>query len=122
MLAIHNQLRGIHYRTVTLPGLKLFAILSFPDRCDANFLLRVHTAGIGYPRAIPFGLKALSTSHRLYPSTSAVASLFSVSFSLFLSLPEVLVRNSRAGPRRRFLNDFCNLEFPTSQGNISIAR
>lgn len=68
--AIHNQLRGIHYRTVTLPGLKLFAILSFPDRCDANFLLRVHTAGIGYPRAIPFGLKALSTSHRLYPSTS----------------------------------------------------
>lgn len=89
-LAIHNQLRGIHYQTITPPRLKLLAILLPP-------LL------FGVMRVSCYALRSPSVSRlRFNPSTSAVASLSPSSGSL----SEVLARDSRTELSADILKQF----------------
>lgn len=70
-LAIHNQLRSIHYRAVTPSGLKLLAI-SLP--CNASFLLRArrarahtHRTGPEYPLRFQSAPSGVSSTLRPPP-------------------------------------------------------
>lgn len=75
-LAIHNKLRGIHYQTITPPGLYIYKTSCDPSlsslRSNASFLLRAKVS-------IPFSFKV---SRRFNPSTFTAASLSPSSDSL----------------------------------------